>query len=78
MGIMAANQPKKKSNGEKIKDLRRKMDQLRAAGMLSAAGRLEQQLRQYSEVESIKVKPMTGQEMKKQMQAAKATGQMKA
>lgn len=77
MGIMAPNQPKTKSNADKIKDLRRKADQLRAAGLVASADRIERQLRQYSEVEQVKVKPMTPVEMKNQIKAAKATGQMK-
>lgn len=75
MGIF--NQPRVISNSEKIADMQKKAEQLRAAGMFSSAERIEKQLRQYKPEQEEKVKPLSPKEIKKQIAGAKATGQAK-
>jgi hypothetical protein len=69
---------KNKGSGNKIQDLKHKIGQLRAAGMVSSAERLETQLRMY-ETSTLKekVKPLSPVELKRQVAGAKATGQAK-
>ena len=77
MGIFSPNQPKAKDAASKIRDLKRKIDQLRAAGFNGSAERLELQVKRYEHVSVEKVKPLSPGELKKQIQGAKATGQAK-